>query len=86
MRIWWQQPFKCLADGSWQAIISIWLLVQMDLAIAVIKTAQQAEFAVQMSIKRLLQRLEMARSISDIRPGEQIPVERWQQVLQDMGV
>lgn len=61
-------------------------LEKMDLAVAVIKSAQQAEFAVQMPIKRLLQRLEMTRSISDVSTKQQISVERWQQVLQDMGI
>lgn len=56
------------------------------MAIEVIKTAQQAEFAAQLPIKRLLQRLEMARSSADLGDGQEIPLERWKQVIQDMGI
>mmetsp|Transcript_17599 Transcript_17599/g.52878 ORF Transcript_17599/g.52878 Transcript_17599/m.52878 type:complete len:742 (+) Transcript_17599:405-2630(+) len=59
---------------------------ELDMAIEVIKTAQQAEFAAQLPIKRLLQRLEMARSSADLGDGQEIPLERWKQVIQDMGI
>ncbi len=60
--------------------------MQLEVAIQVIKTAQQADFAAQLPIKRLLQRLEMARSGLQLRDDQEIPIERWKQVIEDMGI